>query len=129
MPINAQKQRKRPRGRPFALGNEYAFKPGTSGNPSGVPRDTPRLGTAYQKLLRAESLKEARAMVENLADVIALGIIQKAAAGDVRAAREVGDRTEGRAPIRIERGAGEPMKVVFEWVDKGLGGEHEELRT
>src|SRR5262250_1170579 len=121
----AQTRRKAPRGKPFEKGNSYAFRPGTSGNPSGVPRDTPRLGTAYKKLLGAQSLKKARTMVENLADEIALHVLEKAVAGDLRAAREVADRTEGKAPIKIEDAAAGPMKVEVVWVDKGIGGEGE----
>jgi len=122
MVINAQKQRKKPRGRPFEKGNKYAFKSGSSGNPSGVPRNTPRLSTAYQKLLGAESLRKAKALVNNLADEIALGVLEKAAAGDVRAAGEIADRTEGKVPTKIE-GVDQQIEIRVNWIDKGIGGE------
>src|SRR5262249_26096413 len=111
MVINAQKQRKKSRGKPFEKGNKYAFKPGTSGNPSGVPTNTPRLSTAYKKLLGAESLKKAKTMIDNLADEIALGVLEKAVAGDVRAAGEIADRTEGKVPTKIE-GVDQPIKLA-----------------
>src|SRR5215813_7383932 len=97
-----QRQRKKSRGKPFEKGNEYAFKSGISGNPSGVPRNSPRLSTAYQKLLGAENLRKAKAMVDNLADEIALGVLEKAAAGDVRAAGEIADRSSGNPPPDLE---------------------------
>src|SRR6266542_1888617 len=37
---NANTARKKTRGKPFAKGNPFAFKPGQSGNPAGRPRDT-----------------------------------------------------------------------------------------
>src|SRR5262244_2142373 len=121
MVINAQKQRKKSRGKPFEKGNKYAFKSGSSGNPSGVPKGTPRLSTAYQKLLGAESLRKAKALVDNLADEIALGVLEKAVAGDVRAAGEIADRTEGKVPNKIE-GGDQPLEIRVNWIDKGIGG-------
>jgi len=119
-----QKQRKNRRGtNPRSLANleKHKFVSGRNGNPGGLPKGTPRLSTAYQKLLGAESLKRAKALVDNLADEIALGVLEKAVAGDVRAASEIADRTEGKVPNKIE-GGDQPLEVRVKWIDKGIGG-------
>ena len=122
-----QKQRKNRRGtNPRSLANleKHKFVSGRSGNPGGVPKGTPRLSTAYQKLLGAESLRKAKALVDNLADEIAIGVLEKAVAGDVRAAGEIADRTEGKVPNKIE-GGDQPLEIRVNWIDKGIGGEDE----
>jgi hypothetical protein len=43
-------------------------------------------------------------MVATLADEIALGVIEKALAGEVHGAREVADRSEGKAGTAQDRG-------------------------
>jgi hypothetical protein len=65
-------------------------------------------------------------MVDNLADEIALGVLEKAVAGDVRAAGEIADRTEGKVQNKIEDTEGGPMKIEVVWVKKGLAGEGDE---
>ena len=126
--INAQKQRKKPRGKSFEKGNKYAFQPGTSGNPGGLPRGTARLSTAYRKLLDTEWGTEPR--IETIADQIALGVIEKAMNGDVRAASEIADRTEGRAiPMHSADADNGPVKVEVVWVTKGLAGEGEDATS
>ena len=75
--------------------NLKPFKPGESGNPGGLPRGTPRLSTAYQKLLGVDA--RSRLPVETIADEIAASVIKRAINGDLRAAQEVADRTEGTA--------------------------------
>ena len=49
--IGAQKQRQRKNSGQFDKGNPYAFKPGQSGNPGGLPTGTPKMKVAYLKLL------------------------------------------------------------------------------
>lgn len=132
MPRFSQKQRKRPTSKrgshPRSRANLKPFKPGESGNPGGLPAGTPRLSTAYQKLLGAEAGR-ARLPVDTVADEIAAGVIKKARQGDVRAAIEIADRTEGKATQRIAGADNGPIPMVVKmvWVRKGLGGEEVEL--
>lgn len=64
----------------------YQFKPGQSGNPGGRPKRKP-LTEAYERILSNPA--EANA--------IAKAMIRLARKGNVRAAQELADRTEGKA--------------------------------
>jgi hypothetical protein len=46
--------------------------------------------------------------------------------GDVRAAQEIADRTEGKATQPAANADNNPVKVEVVWVKKGLAGEGEE---
>ncbi len=66
----------------------------------------------------------------SVAEQIAMEQIRRALgkrpdADPLPAAKEICDRTEGRAPQHIAVSDNGPVKVVFEWVDKGLAGEGE----
>jgi hypothetical protein len=88
LPANTQKNRHPP---PV----ETRWKKGQSGNPNGRPKRQP-IAEAYLQLLAdpEEALKLAR------------GILAKAQKGDVLAAKEIADRTEGKAlqSIQVEGG-------------------------
>jgi hypothetical protein len=86
-------QRKQPRGRPFEKGNKFSFMPGQSGNPRGRPKSVKFLSEAYREWLGAPSRKDPE---RTNADMLAEVIGQQALAGDIAAAREIGDRAEGR---------------------------------
>jgi hypothetical protein len=82
------------------MANPQNLKPwpkGTSGNPAGRPRNT-KLTAAFREMLGTvdPSDKDGRTYAEVIADAM----IQKAARGDVRAAKEITLRTEGRPPKR-----------------------------
>lgn len=80
------------RGR-FSKGNSSAFKPGQSGNPKG--RSAASILSDAMRRLLAESYpgdKHGRTWAE----VIAFALVDAAAKGDVRAAKEIADRTEGK---------------------------------
>jgi hypothetical protein len=51
--------REPPRGKPFEKGNPYAWKPGQSGNPSGVPKDRAAAAAYIERRLREEFLDHA----------------------------------------------------------------------
>ena len=71
----------------------HQFRPGVSGNPSGRPR---KLVTEALNELLSEKVprdKQSRTKARKLADVL----FARAMRGDVRAAVEIIDRTEGKA--------------------------------
>jgi hypothetical protein len=87
-----------------------AFQPGQSGNPGGRAREKP-WRDAFK---RREPLN--RDEKPQYIDLMAEAIVLKAAAGDVPAAHEIGDRIDGRAVQAISNDdeSGEPfvIKVV-----------------
>jgi hypothetical protein len=98
---------KRPDGT-FAPGNKLGnrFKPGASGNLKGRPKLT----------LLSEAIRAQLAVVapdadeRTYAEVIAEKLCTEAAAGNVLAAREIADRTEGRPKQAIDVDLS-----VFDW--------------
>ncbi len=75
------------------LANLKPFPKGTSGNPSGRPKNT--LTAAYRKILgqHVPGDVERRTYAEVIAEAVAL----KATRGDERAAKEIEDRVCGKA--------------------------------
>jgi hypothetical protein len=94
-PLDKQADNKRSDGT-FAPGNKLGprFRKGQSGNPKGRPKSA-LLGDTFRRMLTEVCPydEEGRAWVE----VIAERVMTAAAAGDVKAAKEVADRTEGKA--------------------------------
>jgi hypothetical protein len=80
------------RGR-FTKDAPNAFKPGQSGNPLGRPRSI-TLSEAYRRALSQPLPGDPEG--RTVAEVIATLVCAKAADGDVAAAREIADRTEGK---------------------------------
>jgi hypothetical protein len=84
----------------FAPGNKLGnrFKPGASGNPEGRPKLT----------LLSEALREQLAEVlpgvdeQTIAESIARSMIKQALSGNVKAAREIADRTEGKPKVSVD---------------------------
>lgn len=66
------------------------WQPGQSGNPGGRPKGT--LTRAYADVLKSKDPKTGKIIAEIIADAITA----KAAKGDVAAASELADRTEGK---------------------------------
>ena len=100
----------------------YRWKKGQSGNPGGRPK-TKVLSEAYRNALAELSPKDQR----TLAEAIAAALVRRALKSDVRAAAEIADRTEGKAPqsVRLEGDRG--IAVYFgnlpipkEFSDKSL---------
>lgn len=96
--------KKRARGKPFAKGNSFAWKPGQSGNPRGRP--TVRILTmAYIKCLAEvdptdpQGRTRAEVAAERLYNLTT--IVHPASVG---AFREMADRTEGNPRLAVEIG-------------------------
>jgi hypothetical protein len=84
----------------FPPGNKLGkkFVDGVSGNPSGRPKLT-RLTEALREQL-AETLPDAPE--RTIAEAIARALIREAVSGNVQAAREIADRTEGKPKQSID---------------------------
>ncbi len=84
----------------FPPGNKIGkqFPPGVSGNPSGRPKLT-KLTEALRKQLTELN---PDATEETNAEAIARVLIREAKTGNVQAAREIADRTEGRPKQAID---------------------------
>ncbi len=84
----------------FPPGNKIGkqFPPGQTGNRNGRPKLT-RLTEALREQL-AETNPDAPE--ETIAEQIARALIREAISGNVQAAREIGDRTEGKPKQAID---------------------------
>lgn len=87
----------------FQEGNAYGFRPGQSGNPSGRPKCR-TLSEAYR--VRLAQVDEADPEGRTFAEKIAAAQADLAASGEpvasTMAAKELGDRTEGRPRQAVE---------------------------
>jgi Ni/Co efflux regulator RcnB len=103
MSIIADKQRKnsevKKRGKPFEKGNANAWKRGQSGNPAGRPKSI-TLSEAYRLQLAQPVPKDPEG--RTYAEVIARLVCNEAVNGNVAAAREIADRTEGKPKQAID---------------------------
>ena len=79
------------------VGKDTQFRPGQSGNPSGRPKSR-LISEAYRRILEEIDPKKQ----QSLAERVARAVINRALRGDVRAASEVADRTEGKAVQKME---------------------------
>ena len=81
-------KRRRGAGKQFEPGNPYRFPKGVSPNPGGRPK---ALGEAYRKWLEVVDEKSGLSFVELVAQTLG----NQAIAGDIAAAREMRQATEG----------------------------------
>lgn len=97
------------------LGAPYRWKPGESGNPAGRPKSA-TLSEAYRARLNEVDPDDPHG--RSFMDVIADRIVARAAKGLVKAATELADRTEGKAPqsLSLSGPGGAPLArpPVFE---------------
>jgi hypothetical protein len=77
----------------FVKGHKLGFQAGVSGNPQGRPRSR-SFSEACRSILREPCPEDLEG--RTYADVIAEKLCQLAVKGDIRAARELADRAEGR---------------------------------
>jgi uncharacterized protein DUF5681 len=82
----------------FGPGNSHRFQKGVSGNPGGRPRRS-RLSEAIIEKLAEVFPAESETTI---ADFIAGALVKEALKGNVQAAKELADRSEGRAPQKLD---------------------------
>lgn len=117
-------QKPRGRGNPNGAAHlkEHQFKPGQSGNPTGRPKAT-ILSSAYRNVLQRQAPADlTRAVAPNyegdatfaelIAEASIRGAIKAAVKGDPRAAKELADRTEGKARQTVEIARPDPTGVT-----------------
>jgi len=80
-------------------GKPYRWKKGQSGNPSGRPKSK-TLSDAYRHKLEEPVPNDPEG--RTWAELIAVAQVRDAVRGNVQAAREIADRTEGRPRQAIE---------------------------
>jgi hypothetical protein len=93
------KQRGTSDARKRSLANLTPFPKGTSGNPAGRPKSI-TLSEAFRRQLSQPVPNDPHG--RTFAEVIALRVCVAAAQGDVSAARELGDRTEGKPKQSVD---------------------------
>jgi len=103
------RSKKRPRGRSFQKGERHPFQyqPGQSGNPGGKPKIHQTLSMECARLLARPAPAEALAKLglapgSTFAEAIAAALCTNAVRGNVAAAKEICDRTEGRVPVAVD---------------------------
>jgi hypothetical protein len=77
-----------------------AFQPGQSGNPGGRSTEKPWRDALIRAIKRREPLDPA-SKPQNI-DLLAEAMVKRAIADDTPAAREIGDRLDGKAIQQIE---------------------------
>jgi hypothetical protein len=84
----------------FPPGNKIGkqFPPGISGNPNGRPKLTKLTDALREQLAEINPNAPER----TVAETIARALIREAISGNVAAAREIGDRTEGKPKQAID---------------------------
>jgi hypothetical protein len=87
------KQRESTEGRKRRLANLKPFQKGVSGNPAGRPKSL-TLSEAFRRQLSQPVPGDEQG--RTFAELIAVEMCQRAMTGDVAAAKEIADRTEGK---------------------------------
>ena len=96
------------------------WRPGQSGNPGGRPKKT-KLTDAYRQIL--EELVPGDPEGRTYAQLIAWEMVKSALKGRSDAAREIGDRTEGRARQAIDLGGGSENPLSFTVITTTVAGD------
>ncbi len=98
------KQRGNSEGRERAQANLKPFQPGQSGNPKGRPKGV-TLSDALRRMLAEAAPGRSE---QTYAEAIARALCKQAAKGNVLAAREIADRTEGKPKQAVDM-------TVWDW--------------
>jgi|SRR5579862_923770 len=94
-------------------GKATRWQPGQSGNPGGRPRSlSARISDELRILLRSDCPTSTDGQQRTWAEVIALRLCLEAAKGNIHAATEIADRTEGRPPQAFTVGGG--LEIEFD---------------
>ena len=101
--------------RNLAKGGAFQWKPGQSGNPNGRPKSK-QLSKAYREILL--STIPGDPFGRTVAEVIAQSMAHSALAGNVSAASELADRTEGRPPVAIDVTEHNPLLDLIDSMKK-----------
>ena len=91
-PAHAGSSAAKPRGRPFEPGNTHAWKPGQSGNPSGLPKNRIETAAYIEQRLREEYL-------EQLVTALALHAIKGSPTHIVEALNRIAGKVIDKAEI------------------------------
>ena len=103
----------------FAKGNKLGkrFQPGRSGNPGGNYRRTPKVSHAYARLLAMTPDEIGTFVPASGAEFLALeqfkNALQAAPKDSLGAAREITDRTEGKAKAVVEVKSGGELDALI----------------
>ena len=96
-----------------------------------MKKGTVFIGEAYKRLLALPVGEFSGYEPASIAEQIAMEQIQRARGkrpeeDPLPAAKEITDRTEGRPPQAVVGQDNAPVKIIVEWVKKGLAGEGED---
>jgi len=108
-PVLPENRRKTGRNNPVPRSEPTRWKPGQSGNPGGRPKSAP-LSQAARELLNSPVPNDSEG--RTYAQLVVWKLAKQALRGDVAAARELGDRAEGKSRQSVEV---EPQsKITFD---------------
>jgi hypothetical protein len=115
----------KPRGRPFEPGNTHAWKPGQSGNPSGLPKNRIETAAYIEQRLREEYL-------EQLVTALALHAIKGSPTHIVEALNRVAGKVIDKAELALDANVSmkdDAIKLARELLNNDSAREHIEAAT
>jgi hypothetical protein len=117
-PRRKLKIKRLPRGKSFERGNQIGistrFVKGVSGCPGGRPASS-KLSEAYRALLALPA--GTRVEIRTNAEAMAYKVFKMGAGGNLGAAREVGDRSEGKPAVSIQvDGGGGDVALIAQYM-------------
>lgn len=105
-PVSQKQRRNSRKDNPNSMANLKPFVPGVSGNPGGVKKGTVFVSEAYKRIISLPPEDFATFEPSSVAEQIALGMVKRARGEyafvePLNYAREITDRTEGKAPMNV----------------------------
>lgn len=122
--------RRAPRGKPFAVGNNFGietrFKEGNRANPGGRPKSK-IISDACRAVVSSDLTERVRPQTR--AEKVATKLFGMAEKGNISAIRELADRCEGRPAqsINVEDGRPDNLSVFCETVKQMYHAQHPQL--